>query len=112
MSTQPTEHGHGAGRLGVPPMDTLQELRAALRTGHGYPGDAERLDAELAEQLLRRVPVDRLDQVGEVGTVVDLVAVAEIIAAYRGRVLLAADRAVADAVAEAVHDLLARQDAE
>ncbi|MFI9360846.1 hypothetical protein ACIG5E_07270 [Kitasatospora sp. NPDC053057] len=93
-------------------MDTLQELRAALRAGHGFPGDAERLDAELAEQLLRQVPVDQLDQVGEVGTVVDLVAVAEIVAAYRGRVLLAADRETADAVNEAVNDLLTRQGTE
>ncbi|MGW2372266.1 MULTISPECIES: hypothetical protein [Kitasatospora] len=93
-------------------MDTLQELRAALRAGHGFPGDAERLDAELAEQLLRRVPVDQLDQVGEVGTVVDLVAVAEIVAAYRGRVLLAADRETADAMNEAVNELLTRQGTE
>ncbi|MEV7022032.1 hypothetical protein [Kitasatospora sp. NPDC093558] len=93
-------------------MTTVQELRAALRAGHGYPGDAERLDAELAEQLLRRVPVDQLDQVGEVGTVVDLVAVAEIVAAYRGRVLLAADRETADAMDEVANELLSRQAAE
>lgn len=110
MSAQPVEHG--GGRLGLPPMDTVQELRAALRAGHGYPGDAERLDAELAALLLRRVPVDQLDQVAEVPAVVDLVAVAEIVAAYRGRVLLAADREAADAVDEAVADLLARQGAE
>ncbi|MFF1909620.1 hypothetical protein [Kitasatospora sp. NPDC058218] len=110
MSAQPAERG--GGRLGLPPMDTVQELRGALRAGHGFPGDAERLDAELAEQLLRRVPVDRLDQVEEVGTVVDLVAVAEIVAAYRGRVLLAADPETADAVDQAVADLLARQGAE
>ncbi|MFE5585643.1 hypothetical protein [Kitasatospora sp. NPDC056531] len=112
MSAQPAEHGHGGGRLGLPPMDTVQELRAALRAGHGYPGDAERLDAELAAQLLRRVPVDRLDQVEEVGTVVDLVAVGEIVAAYRGRVHLAADRDAADAIDETVAGLLARQGAE
>ncbi|MET8703780.1 hypothetical protein ABZW10_33750 [Kitasatospora sp. NPDC004723] len=88
MSAQPAEHGHGGG-FGLPPMNTVRELRAALRAGHGYPGDAERLDAELAEQLLRRVPVDRL---GQVPAVVDLVAVAEIVAAYRSRVLLAAAR--------------------
>ena len=112
MSAQPAEHGHGGGRLGLPPMNTVQELRAALRAGHGFPGDAERLDAELAEQLLRRVPVDRLDQVDRVGSVVDLVAVAEIVAAYRGRVLLAADPETADAVDQAVTDLLERQGAE
>ncbi|MFE5583293.1 hypothetical protein [Kitasatospora sp. NPDC056531] len=112
MSAQPAEHGHGESRLGLPPMNTVQELRAALQAGHGYPGDAARLDAELAEQLLRRVPVDQLDQVGEVGTVVDLVAVAKIVAAYRGRVLLAADREAAVAVEEAVNDLLARHCAE
>ncbi|MEV7930642.1 MULTISPECIES: hypothetical protein [unclassified Kitasatospora] len=63
MSAQPAEHGPGGGRLGLPPMDTLQELRAALRASHGFPGDAERLDTELAAQLLRRVPADRHDQV-------------------------------------------------
>jgi hypothetical protein len=110
MSAQPAEHS--GGRLGLPQMNTVQELRAALQAGHGFPGDAERLDAELAAQLLRRVPVDRLDQVAEVGTVVDLVAVAEIVAAYRGRVLLAADRDAVDAVDQAVADLLARQGAE
>ncbi|MEW1914505.1 hypothetical protein AB0442_40010 [Kitasatospora sp. NPDC085895] len=92
-------------------MNTVQELRAALRSGHGFPGDAERLDAELAAQLLRQVPVDRLDQVAEVGTVVDLVTVAEIASAYRGRVLLAADRDAVDAIDEAVANLLARQSA-
>ncbi|MGW2540370.1 hypothetical protein ACWC5I_05715 [Kitasatospora sp. NPDC001574] len=106
------ERDGGHGRIGRPPMETLPELRAALRSGHGFPGDAERLDAELAEQLLHRVPVDRLDQVEEVATVVDLVAVAEIAAAYRGRVLLAADPETADAVDQAVADLLARQGAE
>ncbi|WP_243436753.1 hypothetical protein [Streptomyces sp. FH025] len=90
-------------------MNTVQELRAALRAGHGYPGDAERLDAELAGQLPRRVPADHL---GEANAVADAVAVAEIVSAYRGRVLLAADREAADAVNEAVHDLLARQGAE
>ncbi|MFF2750158.1 hypothetical protein ACFVVA_32050 [Kitasatospora sp. NPDC058048] len=85
------------------------QLRAALRAGYGYPGDAERLDAELAEQLLRRVSVDQVDQVP---AVVDLVAVAEIVAAYRGRVLLAADPETSDAVDQAVADLLARQGAE
>ncbi|MEW1914606.1 hypothetical protein AB0442_40585 [Kitasatospora sp. NPDC085895] len=93
-------------------MDTVQELRAALRAGHGFPGDAERLDAELAAQLLRRVLVDRLDEVAEVGTVVDLVTVAEIAAAYRGRVLLATDLDAVDAIDEAVTDLLARQSTE
>ncbi|WP_435647340.1 hypothetical protein [Kitasatospora purpeofusca] len=39
-------------------MDTARELG----TGHGLPGDAERLDTELAAQLLSRVRVDRLDQ--------------------------------------------------
>ncbi|GLW59310.1 hypothetical protein Kpho01_73200 [Kitasatospora phosalacinea] len=109
MSAQPAEHGPGGGRLGLPPMDTVQELRAALRAGHGYPCDAERLDAELAAQLLRWVPVDRLDQVL---AVVDLAVVAEIVAAYRGRVLLAADRDSAAAIDEAVAELLARQGAE
>ncbi|MGW2543457.1 hypothetical protein ACWC5I_21880 [Kitasatospora sp. NPDC001574] len=52
------------------------------------------------------------DQVEEVATVVDLAAVAEIAAAYRGRVLLAADRETADALDQAVTDLLARQGTE
>ncbi|MFJ9520611.1 hypothetical protein ACIRPK_20460 [Kitasatospora sp. NPDC101801] len=93
-------------------MDTVQELRAALQAGHGFAGDAEHLDSELAAQLLRRVPVDQVADVAEVGTVIDLAAVAEIFAAYRGRVLLAADRDTADAVDETVYDLLARQGAE
>lgn len=94
-------------------MPAATRSAAALRAGHGFPGDAERLDAELAEQLLRRVPVDRLDgldQVDRVGSVVDLVAVAEIAAAYR--VLPAADPETADAVDQAVADLLERQGAE
>ncbi|MCP2313976.1 hypothetical protein [Kitasatospora paracochleata] len=111
MSAQPAEHG-GGGRFGLPPMDTVQELRAALRAGHGFHGDAERLDGELAEQLLRRVPVDQVSEVDELGTVVDLAAVAEILAAYRGRVLLAADPEAVDAVDQAVAELLSRQGAE
>ncbi|WP_030237320.1 hypothetical protein [Streptomyces sp. NRRL S-350] len=111
MSAQHAEH-HGGGRFGLPPMDTVQELRAALRAGHGFPGDAERLDAELAEQLLRRVPVDQVAEVHELGTVVDLVTVAEILAAYRGRVHLAADPETTTAADEVVSELLARQGAE
>ncbi|WP_407986384.1 hypothetical protein [Kitasatospora sp. CMC57] len=110
MSAQPAEHS--GGHLGLPPMDTVQELRAALRAGHGFPGDAEHLDAELAEQLLRRVPVDQVAEVHELGTVVDLVTVAEILAAYRGRVHLSADREATAATDEVVAELLARQGAE
>ncbi|MFI9161071.1 hypothetical protein [Kitasatospora aureofaciens] len=51
---------------------------AALRAGHGFPGNAERLDSELARQLLRRVPVDRLDEADQAPAVVDLGAVAGI----------------------------------
>ncbi|MFB7669563.1 hypothetical protein ACFC1R_37615 [Kitasatospora sp. NPDC056138] len=50
------------------------------------------------------MPVDRHDQVEEVPAIVDLAAVAEIVAAYRGRVLLAADRDAADAIDETVAD--------
>nr|WP_030272951.1 hypothetical protein [Streptomyces sp. NRRL B-24484] len=111
MSAQAAEHG-GGSRFGLPPMDTVQELRAALRAGHGFPGDAERLDGELAAQLLTRVQVDEVAAVDELGTVVDLATVAEIVAAYRGRVLLAADRDAVEAVDQVVTDMLARRGAE
>ncbi|MFJ9448556.1 hypothetical protein ACIRRH_43190 [Kitasatospora sp. NPDC101235] len=58
------------------------------------------------------MPVDRLDQVDQVPAVVDLAAVAEIVAAHRGRVHLAAGRDATDAIDEAVTDLLARTGAE
>ncbi|MFF2628652.1 hypothetical protein ACFVUN_23110 [Kitasatospora griseola] len=101
------------GHFDLPLMETVQSLRAAPRASHS--DDAEHLDTELANQLPRKVPVDRLDQADQVGTVVDPVAVAEIVAVYRGRVLLATDRAAqrvkelgADQVLEALHAELER----
>ncbi|MFJ5926567.1 hypothetical protein ACIQF6_28590 [Kitasatospora sp. NPDC092948] len=90
----------------------MQELRAALRAGHGYPGDAEKLDAELAEQLLPSVRVDQVTEVHDPGNIVDLPTVKDILAAYRSRVHLAAGPEAAAAVDQVVTDLLARQDAE
>ncbi|MFI9332653.1 hypothetical protein ACIGZJ_34610 [Kitasatospora sp. NPDC052868] len=113
MSAQPAEHVSGQGSsFGLPPMETVQELRAALRAGHGSPGDAECLDAELAELLLRGVPVDCIEEVDQVGAVIDLFAVGEIVADYRGRVFFAADPEAAAAVDAAVAELLARKGAE
>ncbi|MFJ1757378.1 hypothetical protein [Kitasatospora sp. NPDC088134] len=93
-------------------MNTVQELRAALRAGYGFPGDAANLDAELAAQFLPSVPVDQVTEVHDLGTVVDLPTVAEILADYRGRVHLAASPEAAAAVEEIVADLLDRQGAE
>ncbi|MDQ8705782.1 hypothetical protein RCO28_25270 [Streptomyces sp. LHD-70] len=80
MSAQPTE----AATVPIP-LRTLGDVRAALAAGLGFPGDAERLERELAEAL-NNAPIT------------DLTAVSQIVEAYAGRLQLATDPALRDAV--------------
>jgi hypothetical protein len=73
-------------------MQTLGEVRAALASGFGFPGDAEQLEAALALELSR-------------APLTDLSAVSEVIATYRGRVLLQCDPDYDLALAEAAEAL-------
>lgn len=77
-----------------PPMRTLGEVRAALAAGLGFPGDAARLEAELAATL------NRVD-------FTDLHEVSELIATYRGHVLTRCAPDFETSLAEGVE--LARQ---
>ncbi|MBD0420755.1 hypothetical protein H0H10_16650 [Streptomyces sp. TRM S81-3] len=82
---------------GVPtslPLRTIGDIRAALRAGHGFPGDQEAFEADLQRAL-------------EASTETDLKAVASVIVDYRGRIRLYQDPDFDIAVQEGI-DLAAR----
>lgn len=90
MSAQPTE-----AALPAPlPLRTIGDIRAALRSGHGFPGDQESFEADLQHAL-------------ETSSETDLNAVAAVIVDYRGRIRLYQDPAFDIAVQEGI-DLTAR----
>ncbi|KOT44819.1 hypothetical protein ADK41_04005 [Streptomyces caelestis] len=59
-------------------MRTIGDIRAALRSGHGFPGDQETFEADLQRAL-------------EASSETDLNAVAAVIVDYRGRIRLYQD---------------------
>lgn len=59
-------------------MRTIGDIRAALRSGHGFPGDQETFEADLQHAL-------------EASSETDLNAVAAVIVDYRGRIRLYQD---------------------
>jgi hypothetical protein len=82
---------------GVPaslPLKTIGDIRAALRSGHGFPGDRESFEADLQRAL-------------EASTETDLEAVASVIVDYRGRIRLYQDPDFDIALQEGI-DLTAR----
>ncbi|MFG2945518.1 DUF6247 family protein [Streptomyces adustus] len=76
------------------PLRTIGDIRAALRSGHGFPGDRESFEADLQYAL-------------ETSTETDLHAVATVIVDYRGRIRLYQDPEFDIAVQEGV-DLATR----
>jgi hypothetical protein len=76
------------------PLKTIGDLRSALRSGHGFPGDRESFEADLQRAL-------------EASSETDLDAVAAVIVDYRGRIRLYRDPDVDIAVQEGI-DLAAR----
>ncbi|WP_103545118.1 DUF6247 family protein [Streptomyces sp. SM1] len=60
------------------PLKTIGDIRAALRSGHGFPGDQETFEADLQRAL-------------EASSETDLDAVAAVIVDYRGRIRLYQD---------------------
>lgn len=76
------------------PLKTIGDLRAALRSGHGFPGDRESFEADLQRAL-------------EASSETDLNAVASVIVDYRGRIRLYQDPDFDIAVQEGI-DLAAR----
>ncbi|GAA3823293.1 DUF6247 family protein [Streptomyces phyllanthi] len=60
------------------PLKTIGDIRAALRSGHGFPGDRESFEADLQRAL-------------EASSETDLSAVAAVIVDYRGRARLYQD---------------------
>ncbi|MFB6550300.1 DUF6247 family protein [Streptomyces sp. NPDC056405] len=74
MSAQHAETGIPAPL----PLKTIGDIRAALRSGHGFPGDREAFEADLQRAL-------------EASTETDLKAVAAVIVDYRGRIRLYQD---------------------
>ncbi|MER7190931.1 hypothetical protein [Streptomyces flaveolus] len=88
-----TQHGQTVTPARLPLM-TLGDVRAALRSGHGFPGDLEGFEADLHRAL-------------EASTETDLAAVAAVIVDYRGRIRLYQDPVFDIAVQEGV-DLTAR----
>jgi hypothetical protein len=76
------------------PLRTIGDIRAALRSGHGFPGDRESFEADLQHAL-------------ETSTETDLNAIATVIVDYRGRIRLYQDPEFDIAVQEGI-DLTAR----
>ncbi|WP_416985934.1 DUF6247 family protein [Streptomyces sp. T028] len=76
------------------PLRTIGDIQAALRSGHGFPGDRESFEADLQHAL-------------ETSTETDLNAVAAVIVDYRGRIRLYQDPEFDIAVQEGI-DLAAR----
>ncbi|GHB21959.1 hypothetical protein GCM10010377_09670 [Streptomyces viridiviolaceus] len=76
------------------PLTTIGDIRAALRCGHGFPGDREAFEADLQHAL-------------EASSDADLRAVATVIVDYRGRLRLHQDPDFDIAVQEGI-DLTAR----
>lgn len=77
---------------GVPaplPLKTIGDIRAALRSGHGFPGDREAFEADLQRAL-------------EASSETDLKAVASVIVDYRGRIRLYHDPDFEIAVEEGI----------
>ena len=75
-------------------LRTIGDIRAALRSGHGFPGDRESFEADLQHAL-------------ETSTETDLNAIAAGIVDYRGRIRLYPDAEFDIAVQEGI-DLTAR----
>lgn len=76
------------------PLKTIGDIRAALRSGHGFPGDRESFEADLQRAL-------------EASSETDLNAVAAVIVDYRGRIRLYQDPDFDTAVQEGI-DLATR----
>lgn len=76
------------------PLKTIGDIRAALRSGHGFPGDRESFEADLQRAL-------------EASSETDLNAVAAVIVDYRGRIRLYQDPDFDVAVQDGI-DLAAR----
>lgn len=76
------------------PLKTIGDIRAALRSGHGFPGDRETFETDLQHAL-------------ETSSETDLRAVAAVIVDYRGRIRLYQDPECDIAVQEGI-DLAAR----
>ena len=83
MTAQPEHHHDDV----VPPMRTLAELRAALKTW-GFPGDVDAFEEELADADLD-----------------DLTRVREITQAFRHRVLLRSDPQGTAALSRTAEDI-------
>ena len=81
-------------------LETVNGIRAALRDGHGFPGDRESFEVDL-------------QRASEASPETDLDAVAAVIVDYRGRIRLGQDPQFGTAVQEGI-DLAARlkQDAQ
>ncbi|RZB17531.1 hypothetical protein StrepF001_20365 [Streptomyces sp. F001] len=75
-------------------MRTIGDIRAALRSGHGFPDDRESFEADLQHAL-------------ETSTETNLNAVAAVIVDYRGRIRLYQEPDFDIAVQEGI-DLTAR----
>ncbi|MGC8920725.1 DUF6247 family protein [Streptomyces griseoaurantiacus] len=76
------------------PLRTIGDIRAALRSGHGFPGDREAFEADMQRAL-------------EASSETDLKAVAAVIVDYRGRIRLYQDPDFDTAVQEGI-ELAAR----
>jgi hypothetical protein len=89
MSAQHAETPHASS----PQLRTVADIRAALRDGRGFPGDAESFEADLARAL-------------DASTATDLHQVADVINTYAGSIRAYSDPEFDDALQEGL-DLIA-----
>ncbi|WP_406863296.1 hypothetical protein ABZO31_23765 [Streptomyces sp. HUAS MG47] len=75
------------------PLQTIGDIRAALRAGYGFPGDREDFELDLAHAL-------------ETSTDADLQAVAAVIVDYRDRIRIRLDPEFEIALQEGEQELL------
>jgi len=73
-------------------MRTIGQVRAALTMGHGFPGDADDFEAELAREINHADPAD-------------LSGVVRLVEEFRGRVTARQDPDFDSAVAAAVAEI-------
>ncbi|MEV0909212.1 hypothetical protein [Streptomyces hokutonensis] len=76
----------------LPSLRTIEELRAALAMGYGFPGDADGFEAELAREINHADPAD-------------LSGVVRLVEEFRGRVIARQDPSFDSAVAAAVAEI-------
>ncbi|MDI2127428.1 hypothetical protein [Yinghuangia seranimata] len=92
MTVQPVHHES----RGLPSLDTVGDIRAALHEGFGFPDDASDFEADFARAIDGSAP--------------DLADAARVVAVYKGHILLRQNPDLDAAIAEGVEAALAAKE--